>query len=77
MVFSFLFRNDLAKAESGCLRGASAPLSSSPPHSSNIYPYHGEGDKGGEVDIQYMKRLDLGWAECYIRCDSRENISGG
>jgi len=21
-----------------------------PPHDKNIYPYHGEGDKGGEVD---------------------------
>ncbi|MBT9131848.1 MAG: hypothetical protein DDT33_00349 [Firmicutes bacterium] len=24
----------------------------SPPHDRNTYPYHGEGDRGGEVDKQ-------------------------
>jgi len=26
-----------------------------PPHARNTYPYHGEGDKGGEVD----KRISI------------------
>jgi len=24
-----------------------------PPHARNTYPYHGEGDKGGEVDWRW------------------------
>jgi len=30
-----------------------------PPHDRNIYPYHGEGDTGGEVDKQPPRRTKL------------------
>ncbi len=42
----------------GELRGAVAPLLKTiPPHDRNTYPYHGEGDKGGEVNKTIEKLI--------------------